>query len=361
MKVKQVTLRQPAPEPPSADLIEKVLLAGDLSQLTPEQRLNYYKSVCDALGLNPLTKPFDYIVLDSKLVLYARKDCTEQLRKRYNISLKITSRAVDDNVYSVTAQAQLPNNRMDEAIGAVPLESWKDGKTHPLSALGKANAIMKAETKAKRRVTLSICGLGMLDESELDTVYDYDQREPDEITERNVREAVANATGEPPPVAEVTRETYRDVICHIGKAKGELLGKKVGEIKRPLIKWLAENWIPKLPPIPNDKDKRLRDAVLFAVSEPAPDLNAVELANALIKRAEDLVLTPDQFCRLLRDQGLLDQNKTLTDMPLSILQHLMTDEGWNTLKTAHEVKAKPKVNESKKPKKRKKEKGPFDV
>jgi hypothetical protein len=29
---------------------------------------------------------------------------------------------------------------------------------------------MKCETKAKRRVTLSICGLGMLDEAELDTV-----------------------------------------------------------------------------------------------------------------------------------------------------------------------------------------------
>ena len=29
---------------------------------------------------------------------------------------------------------------------------------------------MKAETKAKRRVTLSICGLGILDESETDTM-----------------------------------------------------------------------------------------------------------------------------------------------------------------------------------------------
>ena len=29
---------------------------------------------------------------------------------------------------------------------------------------------MKAETKAKRRVTLSICGLGMLDETEVETV-----------------------------------------------------------------------------------------------------------------------------------------------------------------------------------------------
>ncbi len=33
-----------------------------------------------------------------------------------------------------------------------------------------ANAMMKAETKAKRRVTLSICGLGMLDETEMATV-----------------------------------------------------------------------------------------------------------------------------------------------------------------------------------------------
>ena len=30
----------------------------------------------------------------------------------------------------------------------------------------RANAMMKAETKAKRRVTLSVCGLGMLDETE---------------------------------------------------------------------------------------------------------------------------------------------------------------------------------------------------
>src|SRR6202008_2665643 len=35
-------------------------------------------------------------------------------------------------------------------------------------ALG--NALMKASTKAKRRATLSICGLGMLDETELETI-----------------------------------------------------------------------------------------------------------------------------------------------------------------------------------------------
>src|SRR5215831_10028322 len=85
--------------PPDASLVEKVVMEGDLSGLTSEQRLTYYKKVCETLGINPLTKPFDYIVLDKKLTLYARKDCTEQLRKLYNISLKITDRKNGEGVY----------------------------------------------------------------------------------------------------------------------------------------------------------------------------------------------------------------------------------------------------------------------
>jgi len=62
----------------------------------------------------------------------------------------------------VTAQATLPNGRSDESTGAVPIAR--------LQGENLANALMKAETKAKRRVTLSICGLSVLDESELDGV-----------------------------------------------------------------------------------------------------------------------------------------------------------------------------------------------
>ncbi len=39
-----------------------------------------------------------------------------------------------------------------------------------LKGEARANAIMKCVTKAKRRVTLSICGLGMLDETEVDSI-----------------------------------------------------------------------------------------------------------------------------------------------------------------------------------------------
>ena len=39
-----------------------------------------------------------------------------------------------------------------------------------LSGEFRANAILKAITKAKRRVTLSVCGLGFLDETEVETL-----------------------------------------------------------------------------------------------------------------------------------------------------------------------------------------------
>jgi hypothetical protein len=41
-----------------------------------------------------------------------------------------------------------------------------------------ANALMKAETKAKRRATLSICGLGMLDETEVEDIQGAQQTLP---------------------------------------------------------------------------------------------------------------------------------------------------------------------------------------
>lgn len=150
--------------PMSAELVEKTLLDGDLSDLTVEEKLNYYQRVCKSMALNPLTKPFEFITLKKKLVMYATRNCTDQLRNLNKISLKITDRKIEMELVIVTAQGSMPDGRQDESIGVVP----RDGA----SGAELANLIMKAETKAKRRVTLSMVGLGMMDESELDTV-DY--------------------------------------------------------------------------------------------------------------------------------------------------------------------------------------------
>ena len=146
------------------DEIEQVVINGDLSRLQPPQRLAYYKSVCDSLGLNPLTKPFDYITLNGKLTLYAKRDATDQLRKIHSVSITGLERELIDEIYTVIAHAQDKNGRTDTAIGAVSVAGLKGD--------AKANALMKAETKAKRRVTLSIVGLGWLDETEIETIPD---------------------------------------------------------------------------------------------------------------------------------------------------------------------------------------------
>lgn len=146
----------------TAAKIEQVLIKGDLATLTPEERIRYYNAVCKSLGLNPLTKPLAYITLSGKLTLYALKDATEQLRKLHGVSItEVTSQKVDD-VFVVTAKAVDATGRTDAATGAVPIGNLKG------EAL--ANALMKAETKAKRRATLSICGLGILDETEAETI-----------------------------------------------------------------------------------------------------------------------------------------------------------------------------------------------
>lgn len=144
------------------DAIEAVIAKGDLAQLTPQERVNYYRATCESLGLNPLTKPFEYITLNGKVTLYARKDAADQLRKAQGVSIVKLEREKMDGLYVVTATAQDANGRQDSAIGAVNIEGLKS------DAL--ANAMMKAETKAKRRVTLSICGLGWTDESEIESI-----------------------------------------------------------------------------------------------------------------------------------------------------------------------------------------------
>ena len=144
------------------DTLEKVVIQGDLSQLSSSERVQYYHAVCKSMGLNPLTKPFDYIKLNNKLTLYAKRDCAEQLRRNHSISIEIKSREFAAGTYIVTASATDPDGRTDESIGAVYIENLKGD--------ARANAMMKAETKAKRRVTLSIVGLGWLDEVEIETI-----------------------------------------------------------------------------------------------------------------------------------------------------------------------------------------------
>lgn len=145
-------------------IAELAALHGDLSKLNSDQRMQYYGEVCRSVGLNPLTRPFSFINLNGKLTLYASKDATDQLRRIYNISIdKPEIDYVGEEWVIVTVVARDPHGRTDSDVGVVGRKDMKGDF---------GNVLMKAITKAKRRVTLSICGLGMLDESELHAIPD---------------------------------------------------------------------------------------------------------------------------------------------------------------------------------------------
>jgi hypothetical protein len=141
--------------------VENALIAGDLIYMSESERLLYYRRVCESLGLNPLTKPFSYIKAQGKLLLYANKDGTNQLRSLKRVSIESCTTKIESGLCIVECTVSTPDGRRDTDIGCVPVQG--------LSGEALGNALMKAVTKAKRRATLSICGLGWLDESEIDS------------------------------------------------------------------------------------------------------------------------------------------------------------------------------------------------
>lgn len=149
--------------PTQSDIMESVIAKGDLGKMEPADRVRYYNEVCRSMGLNPLTQPFSYITLNGKLTLYATRTCADQLRKINGVSLEIVSREVADDILTVHVRAKLPDGRSDEDLGTVAFPSTLKGEV-------RANAELKAVTKAKRRATLSICGLGWLDETEIEDI-----------------------------------------------------------------------------------------------------------------------------------------------------------------------------------------------
>lgn len=158
----------------NSNVLEQVVIGGDLSAMSAADRVTYYRTVCESLGLNPFTRPFDYLKLNGKLTLYAKKDATEQLRTLKGISIDDLNISETGDNYTVIVKGHDVSGRSDIEIGVVSKRDMQ-GNT--------ANAQMKAVTKAKRRLTLSLAGLGWLDESEIDNIPDA---KPVQVTDDGV-------------------------------------------------------------------------------------------------------------------------------------------------------------------------------
>lgn len=171
-----------------ADTMHALVTGGDCSRLTPAQKTAYYAARCEVAGLDPRAQPFAFMRLNGKEVLYAQKSASDQLAAKHGVRMTIVSQATEEGIRIVTVRAEAKDGRVTEEIGALPVKG--------LAGEALSNALMKAVTKAKRRAVLSLCGLGMLDETEVESI-PAAQQAPAPVEAAQVR--VVEATPEPPP------------------------------------------------------------------------------------------------------------------------------------------------------------------
>jgi hypothetical protein len=134
----------------------------DTGSLTAQQRAGYVTALCRALRLNPLTSPVQFIKLNGKEVLYVTRTATDQLAAIHGLNRKTVRgpEIVDiagTKIAICAVEVTLPNGRSETATATLPVSD-------------PAMLYMKLETKAKRRGTLAILGLGLLAEEEAESI-----------------------------------------------------------------------------------------------------------------------------------------------------------------------------------------------
>lgn len=145
-----------------AKLTESIVLHGDISGLSPAQKAEYYIAQCTRMGLDPHTQPLAFLKFQGKEVLYAGRGATDQLRRIHGVSRRII-----DGPKVLTVEGV----KVLYAVCEATYKGCTETSTATLPATDLVTGLMKVETKAKRRATLSILGLGWLDEMEAETLF----------------------------------------------------------------------------------------------------------------------------------------------------------------------------------------------
>lgn len=127
---------------------EKILGQGDLATMSPTQRARYLLYVCQLLGLNPFTRPFEIITFQGQTVLYARKEATEQLARNFGVTTEVKSRRGEEMLGVFLTEVRASYRRADgrevfaDALGAVP---YVDGQGKMIPVAERANVVKKSE------------------------------------------------------------------------------------------------------------------------------------------------------------------------------------------------------------------------
>jgi hypothetical protein len=141
--------------------VEHVLATGDYSQLTNAQRAAIVLETCARYGVDPLFRPFDWIEFYDpetklkKLTLYPKATLTDLLSRSHRIRIRTVEEKMVGSLFKVVLEGTMPDGRTETNVAYLDMAD-RDG--HPLRGQRYGNALMKARTKAKRRLVFGMLG-----------------------------------------------------------------------------------------------------------------------------------------------------------------------------------------------------------
>ena len=172
------------PQEVAPETLAAVLGSGDLAQLSARQRVEYLDALCKSVGLNPFTRPFEFISFQGKVTVYATASAFQQLAGIHRATLKVDQATRHQDGWEVWVTASFPDGRTVQDVGWVGIGQKAGGEQ-------VGNALKKSVTQGYRRAIRAAVGLPFLAPEELDTL------PPSDVS----RITVDHATGEiaPPP------------------------------------------------------------------------------------------------------------------------------------------------------------------
>src|ERR1700677_174539 len=140
-------------------------ILGDLESLTQEQRAEYVLAACEHLSVPAELGLVGLRLMDSggdgkrNLVLYVEKGATDIIRGNLGIDVESMTEVNGTGYVGWKTVGRDKTGRHEIAVGTVSIDGLK--------GLAVANAVMAAQTKSGRRMTLQFAGGGFLDITEL--------------------------------------------------------------------------------------------------------------------------------------------------------------------------------------------------
>lgn len=201
-----------------ASVLNKFLQTGDVISFTDEQKLLIMQMLCEKYGLDPVTRPLDLIKMPqsnntpAREIVYLTANGCELIAAKWKMSFKIKEKGIDKDagVAYFVLEGRIPEtDRSDESTAYVQCVR-KNIKNEPEYFFGTdmANALMKCETKARRRLIKRLTGLDYIDE---DDITRDDKKELDTQAKKNALSDAMNGIKNDTIDVEAAKEPEEEI------------------------------------------------------------------------------------------------------------------------------------------------------